>query len=76
MGEGISTSILSNSNVTPPPSPPPPTSTIIPTFVPMVSPTFQKVMQEPITNFFSSQSTEPKVTFMMMKTKMMSLLVL
>lgn len=55
MGEGISTSTLGTSDVTPPllpPSLPLPTYTIILTYVPVVSLSFQVVMQEPITTFF------------------------
>lgn len=62
MGEGILTSAVNTSVVTPPLPPPPPTFMIIPTSVHVVSPTFQEVMKEPIDALFSSQSTEPKST--------------
>ncbi|CAI9284796.1 unnamed protein product [Lactuca saligna] len=58
MGEENSTSDIDTSTVpSPPPSSPQPTSTIIPRTVPVVSPTFQGVINEPVTSLFSSQST-------------------
>lgn len=62
MGEGSLTSTIDTTGVEPlPPSPLPQTSTIVPTTVPTISPTFQGVMNDLITTLFSSQSTKPDI---------------
>lgn len=67
MGDGrttIETSTIGTINIEttivppPPPSSPPATSMILPTSTFRVSPIFSKVMKEPVTNLFSSHSTE------------------
>lgn len=63
MGDGSSTFIIDTIVI--PPSPPtsqPQTSTIPSTSTPVVSPNYQAVMNEPLTYFFSSQSTEVEKT--------------
>ncbi|CAH1425495.1 unnamed protein product [Lactuca virosa] len=60
---GGSTTAIDTSTVPlPPPTSPPQPSTILPTSTSTVSPTFEKVMQEPITILFSSQSTDAEKT--------------
>lgn len=64
VGEGSSTSAIDNTIVPPSPSSSPPqTSTIPPTSVPTISPTFQGVMNDPITYLFSSQSVDQDQPF-------------
>ncbi|CAH1449041.1 unnamed protein product [Lactuca virosa] len=57
MSENTSTSALDTSTI-PPPLSPPPTLTITPTTIPVVSPTFAGIINEPIASLFSSQSTD------------------
>ncbi|CAI9299876.1 unnamed protein product [Lactuca saligna] len=45
----------------PPPSSPPPTSTITPTIIPVISPTFAGIINEPINSLFFSQSTDQEL---------------
>lgn len=61
MGDGSSTSTIKPIAVppSPPPSSPLQTSTILSTLISVVLPTFEGVMNEPITLFFTSQSIEP-----------------
>ncbi|CAH1421533.1 unnamed protein product [Lactuca virosa] len=71
--EGISTSALDTSAIPlPPPSSPQPTSMILYTLVPVVSPTFQAVMNEPIgTFFFHLNQQKQRKLLMKKKMKMM-----
>ncbi|CAH1435832.1 unnamed protein product [Lactuca virosa] len=64
MGDGSSTTTVDTTAVPPPPLhlSPPKTSTILPISILVVSPTFQAVMNEPITSLFSSQSIEVENT--------------
>ncbi|CAI9290701.1 unnamed protein product [Lactuca saligna] len=57
IGDGSSISITETTPI------PPPTSTIIPTSVLVVSPTFQSVMNETVASLFSLKSTDPEETF-------------
>ncbi|CAH1451330.1 unnamed protein product [Lactuca virosa] len=64
IGEENSTSVIDNSTVPPPPpSSPLPTSTITPTTVPAVSPTFQGIINERIASLFSSQSEDEEMPY-------------
>ncbi|CAI9262672.1 unnamed protein product [Lactuca saligna] len=59
MGEENSRSTIETSTIAPPPPfSPPPTSTIIQKTVCVLSPTFQGVINQPITSLFSFQSTD------------------
>ncbi|CAI9294351.1 unnamed protein product [Lactuca saligna] len=57
MGENPSTYAQYSSNVLPPPSSPPQTSTISPMTIPINYPTFEGILEKPISTLFSSQST-------------------
>lgn len=56
--EGSTNTMYTSTGLPPPPTSPPQISTMLPTFTAIVSPTFEKVMQDPITTLFSSQSTD------------------
>ncbi|CAI9278260.1 unnamed protein product [Lactuca saligna] len=56
--EGSKTAMYTSTGLPPAPTSPPQISTILPTTTATVSPTFEKVMQVPITTLFSSQSID------------------